>query len=71
VPWEKAPPVNGLMYPSLMFRINGVDIARAGPAAGMALDAGLAGDRIDVTGLQRRLEEQGAYLSRTSPEAIL
>jgi hypothetical protein len=32
VPWEKAPPVNGLMYPSLMFRINGVDINRAGPA---------------------------------------
>src|SRR5690242_13700504 len=32
VPWEKAPSVNGLMYPSLMFRINGVDIGRAGPA---------------------------------------
>ena len=32
VPWEKAPPVNGLMYPSLMFRINGVDVAKAGPA---------------------------------------
>jgi dihydroxyacid dehydratase/phosphogluconate dehydratase len=32
VPWEKAPPVNGMMYPSLMFRINGVDVDRAGPA---------------------------------------
>jgi len=32
VPWEKAPPVNGMMYPSLMFRINGVDVGRAGPA---------------------------------------
>ena len=32
VPWEKAPPVNGMMYPSLMFRINGVDVAKAGPA---------------------------------------
>jgi hypothetical protein len=32
VPWEKAPPAGGLMYPSLMFRINGVDIERAGPA---------------------------------------
>jgi hypothetical protein len=43
----------------------------AGTAAGMALDAGLAGDRIDVTELQRRLEDQGAYLGRTTPEAIL
>jgi hypothetical protein len=32
VPWEKAPPVDGMMYPSLMFRINGVDVAAAGPA---------------------------------------
>ena len=32
VPWEKAPPINGMMYPSLMFRINGVDVAKAGPA---------------------------------------
>jgi hypothetical protein len=32
VPWEKAPPAGGLMYPSLMFRINGVDIGKAGPA---------------------------------------
>jgi hypothetical protein len=32
VPWEKAPPVDGMMYPSLMFRINGVDVTRAGPA---------------------------------------
>src|SRR4029077_20693776 len=31
VPYEKAPPVNGLMYPSLMFRINGVAAAEAGP----------------------------------------
>jgi hypothetical protein len=43
----------------------------AGTAAGMALDAGLAGDQIDVTELQRRLEDQGAYLGRTTPEAIL
>jgi len=32
VPWEKAPPIDGMMYPSLMFRINGVDTGRAGPA---------------------------------------
>jgi FAD dependent oxidoreductase len=32
VPWEKAPPIDGMMYPSLMFRINGVDVSRAGPA---------------------------------------
>jgi FAD dependent oxidoreductase len=32
VPYEKSPPVNGMMYPSLMFRINGVDVAKAGPA---------------------------------------
>ena len=32
VPWEKAPPVNGMMYPSLMFRINAVDVVKAGPA---------------------------------------
>ncbi|HEY3883242.1 MAG TPA: FAD-dependent oxidoreductase, partial [Trebonia sp.] len=32
VPWEQAPPADGLMYPSLMFRINGVDVAKAGPA---------------------------------------
>jgi hypothetical protein len=32
VPWEKAPPIDGMMYPSLMFRINGVDVANAGPA---------------------------------------
>jgi FAD dependent oxidoreductase len=31
-PWEKAPPVNGMMYPSLMFRINAVDVDKAGPA---------------------------------------
>jgi hypothetical protein len=32
VPWEQAAPINGMMYPSLMFRINAVDVARAGPA---------------------------------------
>jgi hypothetical protein len=32
VPWEKAPPIDGMMYPSLMFRINGVNVDRAGPA---------------------------------------
>jgi hypothetical protein len=32
VPWEKAPPIDGMMYPSLMFRINAVDVSRAGPA---------------------------------------
>jgi len=32
VPWEKAPSIDGMMYPSLMFRINGVDVRRAGPA---------------------------------------
>ena len=32
VAWEKAPPIDGMMYPSLMFRINGVDVERAGPA---------------------------------------
>jgi hypothetical protein len=32
VPWEKAPPIDGMMYPSLMFRINAVDVERAGPA---------------------------------------
>jgi len=32
VPYEKAPPIDGMMYPSLMFRINGVDVAKAGPA---------------------------------------
>ena len=31
VPWEKAPPIDGMMYPSLMFRINAVDVSRAGP----------------------------------------
>jgi FAD dependent oxidoreductase len=43
----------------------------AGTAAGMALAADVPGGQIDVTGLQRRLEEQGAYLGRTTPEAIL
>jgi hypothetical protein len=43
----------------------------AGTAAGMALSGGLAGDAIDVPELQRRLEDQGAYLGRTAPEAVL
>ncbi len=30
VPYEKSPGVEGMMYPSLMFRINGVDVAAAG-----------------------------------------
>jgi hypothetical protein len=43
----------------------------AGTAAGMALSAGVAGDAIEVPELQRRLEDQGAFLGRTAPEAIL
>ena len=43
----------------------------AGTAAGMALGASLPGDRIDVTELQRRLENQGAYLGRADPEPLL
>jgi hypothetical protein len=43
----------------------------AGTAAQMALSARVAGDAIDVPELQRRLEDQGAYLGRTAPEAIL
>lgn len=31
-PFEKAPALNGMLYPSLMFRINGVDAAAAGEA---------------------------------------
>lgn len=31
-PYEKSDPMNGLLYPSLMFRINAVDLARAGDA---------------------------------------
>jgi hypothetical protein len=30
VPFEKSPGINGMMYPSLMFRINGVDLRAAG-----------------------------------------
>jgi hypothetical protein len=30
VPFEKSPADNGMLYPSLMFRINGVDVAAAG-----------------------------------------
>ena len=43
----------------------------AGTAAGMALSAGVAGDAIDVPGLQRRLAERGAFLGRSAPEAVL
>ena len=43
----------------------------AGTAAGMALDAGVAGDAVDVPELQRRLENEGAFLGRTAPEAVL
>jgi FAD-dependent oxidoreductase family protein len=43
----------------------------AGIAAGMALRAGSSGAAIDVTELQRRLEDEGAYLGRTAPEQIL
>jgi hypothetical protein len=32
VHYEKSPSLNGLLYPSLMFRINGVDVAAAGDA---------------------------------------
>jgi FAD-dependent oxidoreductase family protein len=32
VRYEKSPSLNGLLYPSLMFRINGVDVAAAGDA---------------------------------------
>jgi FAD dependent oxidoreductase len=39
VPWEKAPPIDGMMYPSLMFRINGVDVGRAGPAPWRTVEA--------------------------------
>jgi hypothetical protein len=42
----------------------------AGLAAAMALSAGVAGGRIDVRELQRRLEDQGVYLGRTAPEQI-
>jgi hypothetical protein len=42
----------------------------AGAAASMALSAGVAGDAIDVTALQERLENRGAYLGRVAPEAI-
>jgi len=43
----------------------------AGTAASMALSAGVAGDAIDVPALQDKLENQGAYLGRTTPEAVL
>lgn len=31
-PYEKSPAIDGMLYPSLMFRINGVDLDAAGPA---------------------------------------
>jgi hypothetical protein len=37
----------------------------------MALPAGVAGNAIDVATLQDNLENQGACLGRTAPEAIL
>jgi len=43
----------------------------AGTAAALALRAGLAGDQISVRELQERLEDQGAYLGRGTPEAVL
>ena len=43
----------------------------AGVAAAMALSADVAGNAVDVPELQRRLEDQGAYLGRTAPEATL
>jgi hypothetical protein len=43
----------------------------AGTAAGLALTGGVAGGAIDVTELQRRLEDAGAYLGRTTPEQVL
>lgn len=32
VPYEKSPAIDGMLYPSLMFRINGVDVEAAGEA---------------------------------------
>ena len=43
----------------------------AGTAAGMALDAHQGGADVDIAELQKRLENQGAYLGRTEPEHIL
>jgi hypothetical protein len=43
----------------------------AGTAASMALAACVAGDAIEVPELQRRLENEGAFLGRVAPEAIL
>ena len=43
----------------------------AGTAASMALGAGVPGDAIDVPVLQQKLQDQGAYLGRTPPEAVL
>ena len=46
-------------------------VRNAAQPRGWPLSARVAGDAIDVPGLQRRLENQGAYLGRTAPEAIL
>jgi hypothetical protein len=43
----------------------------AGTAAAMALDAGSSGAAVDIAELQRRLQDQGAYLGRTAPEQII
>jgi FAD dependent oxidoreductase len=43
----------------------------AGTAAGLALDAHVDGADADIPELQRRLENHGAYLGRTAPEAVL
>jgi hypothetical protein len=42
----------------------------AGTAASMALNAGVAGDSVDVAGLQRRLELGGVFLGRSAPEGF-
>ena len=60
VPWEKAPPINGMMYPSLMFRINGVDVAKAGP--GPVADRRAA----DGRGRARRARTRSRARSRSS-----
>jgi hypothetical protein len=43
----------------------------AGTAAGMAVDAQVDGADVDIPELQRRLENHGAYLGRTTPETVL
>jgi uncharacterized protein YcgL (UPF0745 family) len=43
----------------------------AGTASGIALDAHQKGADVDIAELQKRLENQGAYLGRTDPEPLL